>query len=51
MRERFAAWFVTGPLGPLASGVADGAVLLVALAARGDSVTLARPPASPIGRS
>ena len=28
MRERFAAWFVTGPLGHLASGVADWAVLL-----------------------
>ena len=28
MRERFAAWFVTGPLGHLASGLADWAVLL-----------------------
>ena len=28
MRERFAAWLVTGPLGHLASGVADWAVLL-----------------------
>ena len=30
MRERFAAWFVTGPLGHLASGIADWAVLIVA---------------------
>ena len=28
MLERFAAWFVTGPLGHLASGIADWAVLL-----------------------
>ena len=28
MRERFAAWFVTGPLGHLASGVADWVVLI-----------------------
>ena len=28
MRERFAAWFVTGPLGHLASGIADWAVLI-----------------------
>jgi hypothetical protein len=28
MLERFAAWFVTGPLGHLASGVADWAVLI-----------------------
>jgi hypothetical protein len=28
MLERFAAWFVTGPLGHLASGIADWAVLI-----------------------
>ena len=28
MLERLAAWFVTGPLGHLASGIADWAVLL-----------------------
>jgi hypothetical protein len=28
MLERFAAWFVTGPLGHLASGLADWVVLL-----------------------
>jgi hypothetical protein len=28
MRERFAAWFVTGPLGHLASAIADWAVLI-----------------------
>ena len=28
MRERFSAWFVTGPLGHLASGVADLASVL-----------------------
>jgi hypothetical protein len=28
MHERFAAWFVTGPLGHLASGVADWVVLI-----------------------
>ena len=28
MLERFAAWFVTGPLGHLASGIADWAVLM-----------------------
>jgi hypothetical protein len=28
MRERFAAWFITGPLGHLASGIADWAALL-----------------------
>jgi hypothetical protein len=28
MRERLAAWFVTGPLGHLASGIADWAGLL-----------------------
>ena len=28
MRERFAAWIVTGPLGHLASGIADWAVFL-----------------------
>jgi hypothetical protein len=28
MRERFAAWLVTGPLGHLASGLADWVVLL-----------------------
>jgi hypothetical protein len=28
VRERFAAWFVTGPLGHLASGLADWAVAL-----------------------
>ena len=28
MGKRFAAWFVTGPLGHLASGVADWVVLL-----------------------
>jgi hypothetical protein len=28
MRERFAAWFVTGPLGHLVSGIADWAVLI-----------------------
>jgi hypothetical protein len=32
MLERFAAWFVTGPLGHLASGVADWAALLWQLA-------------------
>jgi hypothetical protein len=30
--RRFAAWFVTGPLGHFASGVADWAVLLWTLA-------------------
>jgi hypothetical protein len=30
--KRFAAWLVTGPLGHLASGVADWAVLLWTLA-------------------
>jgi len=28
MRERIAAWFVTGPLGHLVSGCVDWAVLL-----------------------
>jgi hypothetical protein len=28
MLERLAAWFVTGPLGHLASGIADWAVLI-----------------------
>jgi hypothetical protein len=28
MFERFAAWFITGPPGHLASGLADWAVLL-----------------------
>jgi hypothetical protein len=31
MHKRFAAWFVTGPLGHLASGIADWAVLLWSL--------------------
>jgi hypothetical protein len=34
MRERFAAWFVTGPLGHLASALVDWAVLLWALRRR-----------------
>jgi hypothetical protein len=34
MRERLAAWFVTGPLGHLASGVADWVALLWRAAAR-----------------
>ena len=32
MRRRLAAWFVTGPLGHLAAGVADWAALLWQLA-------------------
>jgi hypothetical protein len=28
MRERFTAWFITGPLGHLVSGLADWLVLL-----------------------
>jgi hypothetical protein len=32
MRQRFAAWLVTGPLGHFASGVADWAALLWQLA-------------------
>jgi hypothetical protein len=32
VRQRFAAWVITGPLGHLASGIADWAVLAWRLA-------------------
>jgi hypothetical protein len=40
MPERLAAWFVTGPLGHLASAVADWAVLIRRALARRFSVIL-----------